>query len=285
MNGRRMTTTGNAAVPARRQRRPQIVLEVLEREQLSPHLVRIHAGGPGISAVEDNGKTDAYSKMLFPHPETSLTPPYDLEALRAELPVELMPSIRTYTVRRFDLENDRIWIDFVTHGDNGVAGPWADRAEPGDPVVLMGIGGLYAPDPDADWHLLAGDDAALPAIASALEAMPREAEGVAFIEVSDERDHLELDAPAGIDVHWLHRGEREPGTTTLLVDAVRESPWRDGRVQVFAHGERGAMKSLRPYFTDERGLERSQLSLSAYWAYGRIEDTFQAEKREPIGEI
>lgn len=280
-----MAATGTDSAPARRPRRPQIVLEVLERVQLTPHLVRIVAGGPGISAVEDNGKTDAYSKMLFPHPDTDLTPPYDLEALRSELPVELMPSIRTYTVRRFDLENDRVWIDFVTHGDEGVAGPWAERAEPGDPVVMLGIGGLYAPDPAADWHLLAGDESAIPAIASALEAMPQDARGAALIEVGGDEDHLPLDAPDGIEITWLHRGEREAGTTSLLVDAVRELPWREGDVQVFVHGERGAMKSLRPYFTDERGLERSKLSLSAYWAHGRKEDAFQAEKREPIGEI
>ncbi|WP_317451879.1 siderophore-interacting protein [Microbacterium sp. NIBRBAC000506063] len=143
----------------------------------------------------------------------------------------------------------------------------------------------YAPDPDAGWHLLAGDDSALPAIAAALEAMPKDAEGVAFLEVDGDADHLELAAPSGIEVVWLHRDGAEAGTTTLLADAVRARAWRDGRVQVFAHGERGAMKSLRPYFTDERGLERSQLSLSAYWAHGRVEDTFQAEKREPIGQI
>lgn len=265
--------------------RPQIVLEVLERIQLSPHLVRIVAGGPGIAQVEDNGCTDAYSKMLFAHPETALTPPYDLAALRAELPIELLPSVRTYSIRRFDLANGCIWVDFVVHGDTGIAGPWADQAEPGDLLVLMGIGGAYAPDPDADWHLLAGDDAAIPAIASALEAMPAHAQGVALIEVDGDADHLPLTAPEGIEIQWLHRDGAEPGTTTLLADAVRTLAWRDGRVQVFAHGERGAMKSLRPYLTDERGLDRAQLSLSAYWAYGRIEDTFQAEKREPIGQI
>lgn len=269
----------------RRAPRPQIVLEVLERIRLSPHMVRIVAGGPGISAVEDNGKTDAYSKILFAHPGTDLAPPYDMAALRAELPTELMPSTRTYSVRRFDLANGRIWIDFVTHGDEGVAGPWADRTEPGDPVVLQGLGGGYAPDPNADWHLLAGDDSALPAISASLEAMAPDAQGTAVIEVGDERDHLDVEAPAGVDVVWLHRGEHKPGTTGLLVEAVRGIPWRDGRVQVFVHGERGAMKALRPYFTDERGLERSQLSLSAYWALGRREDAFQAEKREPIGQI
>lgn len=274
-----------SAAPTRRPPRPQIVLEVLERVQLTPHMVRIVAGGPGIAAVEDKGMTDAYTKMLFAHPDTNLTAPYDMEALRDELPPELMPSRRTYTIRRFDLEQGQIWIDFVVHGSAGIAGPWADAAQPGDAVVLGGIGGGYAPDPDAGWHLLAGDDSALPAIAAALEAMPTDAEGVAFLEVDGDADRLELAAPAGIEVVWLHRDGAEAGTTTLLADAVRARAWRDGRVQVFAHGERGAMKSLRPYFTDERGLERSQLSLSAYWAHGRVEDTFQAEKREPIGQI
>lgn len=269
----------------RRPRRPQIVLEVVERIRLTPHLVRIIAGGPGISAVEDNGFTDAYTKMHFAPAEAGLTPPYDMEQLRQTLPIELLPSTRTYSIRRFDLEGGQVWIDFVTHGDEGVAGPWAAGAEPGDPVVLGGIGGGYAPDPEADWHLLAGDESAIPAIAAALEAMPADAVGTVFLEVQNESEHVELTVPAGIDVQWLHRGDRAAGTTTLLIDAVRALEWREGRVQVFAHGERGAMKLLRPHLTDERGVERAQLSLSAYWAYGRREDAFQAEKREAVGKI
>lgn len=270
--------------PQRRQR-PQIVLEVLDRIQLSPHLVRIVAGGPGIAQVEDNGFTDAYSKMLFAPAGSDLVPPYDVAALREHVPVEQLPSVRTYSIRRFDLANGQVWVDFVVHGTSGVAGPWADRARPGDHLVLTGIGGGYAPDPGADWHLFAGDDAALPAIASALEALPADARGHALLEVDGEADHLDLVAPEGVQVRWLHRGGAEPGTTTLLADAVREIEWLDGDVQVFVHGERGAMKAIRRYLTDERGLDRSQLSLSAYWAYGRVEDAFQAEKREAVGQI
>lgn len=269
----------------KRPARPQIVLQVVNRIQLSPRLVRIVAGGPGISDVEDNGRTDAYTKMLFARPEAGLTPPYDMERLREELPRDLLPTRRTYTIRKFDLDRGQVWIDFVVHGDHGVAGPWADQAKPGDVVVLGGIGGGYAPDPEADWYLFAGDDAALPAIFSALEALPRDAVGTALIEVDSEADHLPVDAPEGVEVRWLHRDGAEAGTTTLLEDAVRAVTWRDGRVDVFAHGERGAMKALRPYLTQERGLDRDQLSLSAYWAYGREEDRFQAEKREAIGAI
>lgn len=270
---------------SKRPARPQIVLEVLDRVQLSSHLVRIVAGGAGMELIEPSGFTDAYSKMLFQHPSTDLTPPYDLDALREELPAEQLPSTRTYTIRRIDKAAGEVWIEFVTHGDEGVAGPWAEAAKPGDPVVLRGIGGGYAPDPAADWHLLGGDESAIPAIASALEAMPADARGVAFIEVAGEADTLDLAAPDGIEVTWLFRDGAEAGTSTVLVDAVRAAEWLPGRVQVFVHGERSAMKSLRPYFTDERGIDRSQLSLSPYWAYGRREDTFQAEKREPIGQI
>src|SRR5690606_10053710 len=125
------------------------------------------------------------------------------EQLRQTLPIELLPSTRTYSIRRFDLEGGQVWIDFVTHGDEGVAGPWAADAQPGDPVVLGGIGGGYAPDPEADWHLLAGDESAIPAIAAALEAMPADAVGTVFLEVQNESEHVELTIPEGIDVQWL----------------------------------------------------------------------------------
>lgn len=268
-----------------RPQRPQTVLEVQAVERLAPHLVRIVVGGPGFASFTDNEFTDKYVKILFADPALGLTPPYDMEALRGALEPGQLPSRRTYTVRWVDHAAQQLAIDFVTHGAEGIAGPWAERAQVGDPVVFSGPGGGYAPDPSADWHLLAGDDAALPAIAAALEALPGDAVGSAVLEVDTGADHVALAAPAGVDVTWLHRDGAEPGTTTLLADALRAVPWRPGWVQVFAHGEREAMKSLRDYLFGERGLDRGQVSLSGYWAYGRTEDRFQAEKREPVGQI
>lgn len=285
-----MTATPNsggaAARPGRRPAREQIVLEVLRTERLSQHLIRIIAGGSGFDAYleADNDSTDTYAKMLFADRTLGLVPPYDLESLREELPIEQLPSVRTYTIRSVDPVAREIAVDFVVHGDVGVAGPWAERSQPGDPLVLLGVGGGYAPDPAADWHFLAGDEAALPAIASALEAMASDAIGVAVIEVYGPEDEFELTAPDGVEVRWVHR-DGEAGSGTWLNDAVREVPWRDGDVQVFAHGEREAMKGLRDYFFTQRSLNRTQVSLSGYWAYGRTEDKFQAEKREPIGQI
>ncbi len=92
-------------------------------------------------------------------------------------------------------------------------------------------------------------------------------------------------APAGVELRWLQRDGVPAGAAELLVSAVRDAAWPEGRVQVFAHGERGSMKSLRDVLFTERGLERGQVSLSGYWAQGRVEDDFQAEKKLPIGKI
>lgn len=274
------------SAPAPRRRiGAQTVLTVEDAWWLGPRLRRVVAGGPAYAGIVGNDFTDAYAKLFFARPGTDLTPPYDLTQLRLTLPPEQLPSMRTYTIRRLDDISGQVTVDFVVHGDDGVAGPWAAAARKGDVLVMSGIGGGYAPDPAADWHLLAGDDAAVPAIASALEAMAPDARGVVLLEVDGDDDHLPLSAPPGVGIEWLHRDGAHPGTTTLLPDAVRALPWRDGHVQVFAHGERGAMKALRPYLTTERGLDRSRLSLSAYWAHGRAEDTFQAEKRTPAGQI
>jgi NADPH-dependent ferric siderophore reductase len=89
--------------------------------------------------------------------------------------------------------------------------------------------------------------------------------------------------PEGIELVW----HVEPGTapdTERLARLVTSREWPEGRVQVFAHGERESIKALRRVFK-ERAVPREQLSISGYWAYGRTEDTFQAEKRTPIGKI
>jgi NADPH-dependent ferric siderophore reductase len=271
--------------PAGRTRpaRPQAVLAVRHREWLSPHTVRITAAGPGFEALRMNDFTDKYAKILFVDPSLGLTPPYDLAALRETLPSDQQPVTRTYTLRRADAERQELTIDFVVHGDKGVAAPWAAHAEPGDLLTMSGAGGAYRPDPDCDWHLFVGDESALPAICSALEALPADARGLAYLETSDPGEYLDATPPGGVQVSWLHRPE--PGSRPqLLADALAAGPWLSGRADVFAHGERESMKAVRAALKARLG-DGDQLSLSGYWAAGRTEDVFQSEKRQPIGQI
>lgn len=248
-----------------RRTRPSFSLEVVETERLSPHLVRVRVGGDGFSSYEDRPETDKYAKLLFD----------------AEDP-EPRPVTRTYTIRRADTEARTLDLDFVVHGDEGLAGPWADAASAGDAIRLIGPGGGYAPRADASAHLLAGDLSAVPAIASALESLPATARGTALIEVESDDAILDLAAPRGVEVRWIVDPAHDVET---LANHVRELPAFPEDVHVFAHGERESVKTLRRVLFDERALERGQVSLSGYWARGRTEDRFQAEKRESIGQI
>ncbi|OIH95039.1 MULTISPECIES: siderophore-interacting protein [unclassified Curtobacterium] len=273
-------------------KRPQHVFVVDRTERLSPHMVRVHLGGPAFDdfvAAADPGNlaaTDKYVKLLVAKPGLGLEPPFDLDALRETLPKQDRPSRRTYTVRSVDHDARTIAIDFVVHGDQGLAGPWAAAARPGDRLALSGPGGGYAPSADpAVTHVLLGDDSALPAISAALEAMPDSATGVALVEVAGPADEQQVAHPPGVDLRWLHRDATGAAPGTLLLEAARSLERASRPVQVFAHGERTAMKAIRRLLQDDWGLEKSEMSLSAYWALGRAEDRFQEEKREPVGVI
>lgn len=277
------TPTRGEAVP--RRQRPLLTLEVLRRVQVSPHMVRVTVGGPNFSQFQPNPCVDAYCKIWFGPDGKPIDGSRDLEALRREGEPHTWPVSRTYTLRRVDLEAGELDIDFVTHGDEGLAGPWAASAQPGEPLTFSGPGGAFSPDAEADWYLFAADESALPAVAAILDSLPAEAGGTALLEVDGPADRQELNKPAGVSLQWLYRNGAAAGTTNLLADAVERVDWRPGRVQVFAHGEREAMKTLRDIFFKGHGLDRQQVSLSGYWAAGRTEDVFQAEKRTPIGKI
>ncbi|KQP71624.1 MULTISPECIES: siderophore-interacting protein [Microbacterium] len=260
--------------------RPQTTLFVTGSAWLSPDLVRVTLAGDEFADFADRPETDKYAKLYFPPAGSALEPPYDLATLRETVPFDELPTIRTYTIRRVDAAARTIEIDFVVHGDTGIAGPWAANAKPGDRLTMSSPGAGYSPDLTADHHVLIGDESAIPAIWSALEALPAEAAVTTIIETRSAAHRIEV--PSGAVVQWVDEDHDAPGAR--LVAAVDAAAWPAGRVQVFAHGERGAMKSLRPLLLD-RGVARADLSLSAYWAYGRTEDAFQAEKRLPVGQI
>ncbi|KZS53427.1 siderophore-interacting protein [Mycobacterium ostraviense] len=271
--------------------RPLHTFDVVGTRQLAPHLIRVRLGGSGFDTFVPNDFTDSYVKLVFVADDVDvaeLPRPLTLDSF-AGLPRAKQPSVRTMTVRRVDTAAREIAIDIVVHGEHGVAGPWAATVAPGQRMYLMGPGGAYAPDPAADWHLLAGDESALPAIAAALEALPAKAVGQAFIEVAGPDDEIELISPESVDVHWVYRGGRadlvpedRAGDHAPLIEAVTSAQWLPGQVQVFIHGEAQAvMHNLRPYIRKERGVEAKWASsISGYWRRGRTEETFRQWKKE-----
>jgi NADPH-dependent ferric siderophore reductase len=270
--------------------RPVHTFEVMRTEDVSPHIIRVVLGGKGFDTFVPNDFADAYCKVLFVRDDVdvaALPVPLTLGSFQT-LPVQRQPVVRTLTVRTDDADKREIAIDFVVHGEHGVAGPWASSVQPGQPAYLMGPSGAYAPDPAAAWHLIAGDESALPAIARTLEALPDDAVGRVFIEVAGPDDEIALTSPGSVDIKWIYRGGRadlvaddRAGDHAPLIAAVTAADWLPGQVQVFIHGEAQAvMHNLRPYIRKERGVEAKWASISGYWRRGRTEETFRQWKAE-----
>ncbi|WP_448631468.1 siderophore-interacting protein [Cellulomonas soli] len=168
-------------------------------------------------------------------------------------------------------------LDMVVHGATGVAGPWAAHAQVGDTVWVAGPGGAWSPSPDVASHLLIGDASALPAVAVALERLPRDAVGAVVLEVPSAADELPLSAPPGVAVHWVHEVDHTPGLA--LVEAVESLAPIAGPVGAFLHGEAGAVRALRAHLRTVRGVQREHLSVSGYWRFGADDEGWRAGKR------
>jgi NADPH-dependent ferric siderophore reductase len=262
--------------PTPRPRRRPKITTVLETQRLTPHLIRVIVGGDDLDGFGVGEFSDHYVKLHIPPPGAEYRAPFDTEEVKERYPREQWPRVRTYTVRDWDPGSGRLTLDFVIHGDEGVAGPWAEAARPGDALQLMGPGGGYTPDPAADWHLLAGDLSVVPAIAASLQRIPAGVPVHVLIEVPGPQDEVELQTPGDLRLTWLH-GD---GTGDTLVPAVRGLEFPTGEVHAFVHGEAEVVRELRRHLVVDRGIPKEALSASGYWKRDRDDEAWRALKAE-----
>jgi NADPH-dependent ferric siderophore reductase len=243
-----------------RPNRPPYTTRVAEVIQLTPKMVRIVVQGSDLDRFSVGEFTDHYVKCRFGE------------------------RTRTYTVRDFDPERRRLTLDFVVHGDEGLAGPWAARAAPGDTLLLNGPGGGYTPSPDAEWYLMVGDEAVIPAIAVSLQRIPEGVPVFVVLEVGGPDDEQPLDTPGDLHLTWLHRSAGPGEEPERQLEAVRDLVLPEGRGHAFVHGEAAAVLLVRRHLLHERGLETDQLSATGYWKLRRTDEQWREEKRDWIAE-
>jgi len=236
------------------------LLQVRRRERVTPAMIRITLAGSELAGFSGDGP-DRRIRMFFPVPGQERPAVPRASTGGPVWPVgEPRPTMRTYTVRRFDPAAGELDVDFVLHAGNGPAAGWARDARPGAWVGVSEPGGRYEPDPAADFHVVIGDETALPAVTTVLAALG-DARALAFLEVADPGEQQDLPGPAQIT--WVHRNGRPAGEP--LAAAVRAAALPPGRGQGWLAGESGCVKDLRRHLLDDRGLDRRHVYATAYW--------------------
>ncbi len=248
-------------------------------QRLTPGLVRVVLGGGDLAGLVMPDATDAYVNVAIPPPHAPYDDVFDPADVRERFPKQTWPARRRYTVRSWDATRQELTLDFVVHGDTGVAGPWAAAVRVGDALVFEGPSGGYRPDAGADWHLMVGDESALPAIAASLEALPPGARVVVRLVCDGPEHEIELRSPGVVDLVWLHRAG-VAADEDLLVSSLEGAVFPEGRVHAFVHGEAVEVRRIRRHLLGDRGLARADMSCSPYWRREMADEAWRAVKRD-----
>ncbi|MFE9674070.1 siderophore-interacting protein [Streptomyces sp. NPDC006259] len=266
---------------------PIWLLHVSRTEQITPHMARITLTGDDVRGFSLE-EADQQVKLYFPRPGQSrpvlpeVTATTDLTTwyqAYGAIPEDERPWMRSYTIRAHDPATNSLTFDFVLHRHAGPATRWAMNAREGDCLGVFGPTDYFArPKPlsssveEADWVLLAGDDAAVPGMATIIESLPPGKRAFAFVEVQDAADEQPFTTGADLTTTWLHRGAAEPGHSEALAETVRAATLPDGEGFAWIAGEAGLVRRIRRHLVDDRGLPKSRIEFSGYWRLKLTQD-------------
>lgn len=238
---------GSPLPPPRPPQRPIWPLTVAGVTEVTPDVRRISLRGDGLDCFRHEPGADLV--VYFPSEAGA-------------------PMRRHYTARRFDPVTRILDVDVVMHG-NGPGIQWAASVQAGDRLDVSGPLVRRELDRTADWHLLAGDETAIPAILGLVEALPAGATALVFLEISGPAEQQPLFAQATVELRWVFRGNLPGHESRELADAIAAEPLPPGRGDAFLAGETGHMRDLRKALLD-RGFEREGVFAMGYWRPGRV---------------
>ncbi|MBP2475471.1 NADPH-dependent ferric siderophore reductase [Crossiella equi] len=252
-----------------RERPSAVLAEVSQVRRPSPALARVTLAAPELDRFGYDGP-DHLVRTFFPVADQAapvLPATTDWWGEVQEMPEEVRPVVRNYTVRRYDPERREIDIDFVLHGDKGPATRWANRARPGQLIGLRSERAGYQPTPGADWQLIVGDETSLPAIGSIVESMPRGVHAKVFVEIAGDAEEQSFDTAADVELHWLHRAGQRAGTSDIIARTLRAAELPDGECYAWVAGESGMVTAVRRHLVRDRGVPKESIYFCGYWKH------------------
>ncbi|CAM2839746.1 siderophore-interacting protein [Prescottella defluvii] len=258
--------------------RAVVSAHVLGAKQVSPSFIRVTIGGPDLAGFTPMG-FDQWFRIFIPDTgQTEFKLPSSAGSLWYAqfklIPKDSRPILRNYTVREFRPtggafgDGPELDIDFASHGDLGPASAWANTCSAGDPLGLLDEGLIYNPTPDARWHLLVGDESALPAIVGILRSAEPGARIRAYIEIPHAEDKQDVPVRDDLEVHWLVREEAEARPGELALATLRAADLPDGPLYAFVAGESELATGARRHLVADRHVPKTDIAFTGYWRHG-----------------
>jgi NADPH-dependent ferric siderophore reductase len=240
------------------------MLRVTRVHAVTPHLVRVTLAGEDLAGFT-SASFDDHVKVFFPAPGEDKPV---MPVLGPDGPVfsalEARPIARDFTPRRYDAEAGELDIEFALHG-TGPATTWAAQAQVGQYLGIGGPRGSMIIPSGFDWHILIGDETALPAIARRLEELPAGTRVMAVMEAGQPEARLSFETKTDLHVEWRFRSEAElPGVLAVL----RSIALPEGEGYVWAAGESSLIRAARQVLCDERGIDKKRIRAASYWKRG-----------------
>lgn len=259
-----------------RKGRALCMLQVARRARVSPHVIRVTLAGEELAQWPDHG-SDHWFRLFLPREDGET----DFAALPHQLglfgyvkykriPETTRPILRNYTVRELRREQRELDIDFVVHGDEGPASRFAQTAALGTPVALLDQGEGFATASGTTFHLLASDETGMFGVVNILRDLPRDAQGLALIEIPDAADAQPVDPPEGVEVRWLVRTNGQvPGTVALttlrevaLADPATTNAYLVGEQTLPTEGRRALVAA---------DLPKGNVTFVGFWRHGQAQ--------------
>ena len=237
-------------------------LQVQRVDRISPSFVRVRLTGADLQGFVSASFDDHIKLMLPAQPGAPLVLPEAGPDGPALPPGAERPTMRDYTPSHFDAQAQTLDIEFLLHGD-GHASEWAAQAKAGDEVGMGGPRGSFVVPTAFDWHLLVGDETALPAIARRLAELPADATAIAVIETASPDDRRAFTSQAQVETHWV-----QSGAIDALAKTVSTLNLPAGEGFAWAAGEAASMVAVRQVLIEQLGLDKSRVRASAYWKRG-----------------
>lgn len=255
--------------------RPRVpnLVQVKAISDITPELRRITFHSPAIQDYPDECPA-AHIKIFLPQPgqqQPTLPTISDKGPLWPENAIK--PIVRSYTVRYVRPHLGEIDIEFVLHGDHGPASRFAQQAQIGQTIGISYPGGPCLLT-ESRHNFLVGDNTALPAIASLLEAMPSHNEGHVFILINNEAAKIELIKPQNIQIHW-YIGDSDSQTLKLIAE-FKQITLPQKECYFWLAGENDLVIQLRNYLN----YNREQIYAVPYWRKGLGEEQYHQQRHQ-----